>query len=513
MNKYKPLSIPSESSWDKKTWRYYTPIWFNSFVESLTNTIKWLPTIWKDRHWDDHYIFEILKKKLEFQRAYLVKHNRHIRIDIDNRDITICLNLIDKIQNSIYEEEYQQYIDDEIIFGESLINGFILNETLFKKSVNLLLQKYSTFYFDDFIIAILKRLTDLNINVSESTWEKWINILPTYNWCYNYVSAMKQAFLINKNANFIKVILKNKDLYNKYNPSYVIFDEKILAELDADEKQLFKELIIDSNSTIKIPAEKAPIVLELFSVDEILSLENIPRIRLFVYITSGDILKDFSQEEIQDIIIKKVQNNENVINISGYFLHHKDLKLSDDFVDNLFDAPSINNAPVAYQTFLLNTINNFTIDQIVKYNKYFNFQVLITKNDLSLKQIQEWRGKQLKDISTERFFTEEEIKECPEYFKPSNITLRTRLYVSKDTFKLLNKTWSQRQRYNDTLTAFISIINGLQLSDRTIKNLKYLQGKCSASNAMILKVINTWNKSGDKNLEVLNKFNKKFEDK
>ena len=43
MKKYRPLVITKTSTWSKKTWRYYTPIWFNQFIESLTNTIKWLP--------------------------------------------------------------------------------------------------------------------------------------------------------------------------------------------------------------------------------------------------------------------------------------------------------------------------------------------------------------------------------------------------------------------------------------------------------------------------------------
>lgn len=116
MKHYTPLPLPSDSAWGRKTWRRYTPIWFNGFVDSIKNLIDWLPVIWKDRHWDDHYIFEVLKRKLVLQRKYLVKHNRHMSVPELNRDITICLNLIERIQEEHYEMEYIDYTDTEFQF-------------------------------------------------------------------------------------------------------------------------------------------------------------------------------------------------------------------------------------------------------------------------------------------------------------------------------------------------------------------------------------------------------------
>ena len=37
-----------------------------SFIISIKNLIKWFPIIWKDRDWDDHYIWEIMKNKLRW---------------------------------------------------------------------------------------------------------------------------------------------------------------------------------------------------------------------------------------------------------------------------------------------------------------------------------------------------------------------------------------------------------------------------------------------------------------
>ena len=73
------------------------------------NFRTWKSVIWKDKHWDDYYIFEVLKHKLILQRKWLVNANRHTSISQTNRDITICLNLIERIQEEHYDMEYMDY--------------------------------------------------------------------------------------------------------------------------------------------------------------------------------------------------------------------------------------------------------------------------------------------------------------------------------------------------------------------------------------------------------------------
>ena len=43
---------------------------FRDFYRRVKNILRWLPTIWRDRDWDDSYITEILIKKLEFTRDF-----------------------------------------------------------------------------------------------------------------------------------------------------------------------------------------------------------------------------------------------------------------------------------------------------------------------------------------------------------------------------------------------------------------------------------------------------------
>jgi hypothetical protein len=143
MKKYSKLPIPKDSAWDKKTWRYYLPIWFNQFVDSMSNLIDWLPIIWHDRHWDDYYITKIIQRKIELQRAYLVKHNRHTEIDYDNFWMTTVLNLIEREHESFYELEKYDYCEINHIFSEPDKNGVrTINSESIKDNLDEYLSKY-----------------------------------------------------------------------------------------------------------------------------------------------------------------------------------------------------------------------------------------------------------------------------------------------------------------------------------------------------------------------------------
>lgn len=109
MKLYKPLSIPEDSAWERKTWRSYTPSWLLNFIDGIKNIFKWIPVLYKDKDWDWRYIYEIMEFKLLQQRNYLVTANRHMSIPEINRDITLCLNLIQRIKDEYYQSEYFDY--------------------------------------------------------------------------------------------------------------------------------------------------------------------------------------------------------------------------------------------------------------------------------------------------------------------------------------------------------------------------------------------------------------------
>lgn len=110
MKIYTKLPIPKDSAWSRCKWQRYIHWRIRQFFISLHNLIVWLPTIWKDRHWDDYYITKILQKKIELQRAYLVSANRHVNIDRDNFWMTVVLNLLERKHQQYYEMEKYKYV-------------------------------------------------------------------------------------------------------------------------------------------------------------------------------------------------------------------------------------------------------------------------------------------------------------------------------------------------------------------------------------------------------------------
>ena len=44
----------------------------NTKLKKIKNIIRWIPVLWKDRDWDDWYIYKILQKKIEYQRKEII---------------------------------------------------------------------------------------------------------------------------------------------------------------------------------------------------------------------------------------------------------------------------------------------------------------------------------------------------------------------------------------------------------------------------------------------------------
>jgi hypothetical protein len=88
------------------------------FFRNIHNIYRWFPIIWKDRDWDDHFIWEILKFKLTNQAKYIGHHNRHTSAKRDAQIMNTCVKLIDKIQNEYYNSEYIDYHNNRFHFDD-----------------------------------------------------------------------------------------------------------------------------------------------------------------------------------------------------------------------------------------------------------------------------------------------------------------------------------------------------------------------------------------------------------
>lgn len=82
--------------------------WYN-FKIGIRNLIKWFPIIWKDRDWDYHYIYDVLKFKLINQAKYIGNHNIHTAAKRDVEIMNTCVRLIQRCQDDYYDMEYMDY--------------------------------------------------------------------------------------------------------------------------------------------------------------------------------------------------------------------------------------------------------------------------------------------------------------------------------------------------------------------------------------------------------------------
>ena len=163
MKNYKKLTIPEDSVWNRKgisarIWRIL-PLGIRSFLTGCKNVIRWSPTIFKDRDWDHWHIYNILQKKIEFQRKELINANRHTDINRDNRDMTIVLNLIERVNEDYYGTEHLDYSKSKFRFEpiEGDDEYYTMEQDVISENYDEYIKKYPSS-----VRKVLKENPDLN---------------------------------------------------------------------------------------------------------------------------------------------------------------------------------------------------------------------------------------------------------------------------------------------------------------------------------------------------------------
>lgn len=144
MKQYRQLPVPNDSAWNRNKWLGYVPTWIKQFLQGLYNIIRWMPTIYRDRHWDHSFITDLLQKKLEFVREELVTANRFVGVEAVNKDITLALNLLERIKHSYYELEMYDYIKMSYDFVPADVTAeyYTMEQTILEDNLEEYLAKY-----------------------------------------------------------------------------------------------------------------------------------------------------------------------------------------------------------------------------------------------------------------------------------------------------------------------------------------------------------------------------------
>jgi hypothetical protein len=144
MKNYEKLIVPNDSAWSRDVLWQKLHWQIRYFLTGVKNIFRWMPTLYKDRDWDSWHIYTILQKKIEYQRQEIINANRHTDIDRDNRDMTIALNLLERVKDDYYGMEHVDYSETEFDFipVEGNSNLKEMKKTVLSENYDEFLKKY-----------------------------------------------------------------------------------------------------------------------------------------------------------------------------------------------------------------------------------------------------------------------------------------------------------------------------------------------------------------------------------
>jgi hypothetical protein len=97
----------------------YIRIPVRNFRTGISNLWRWLPIVWKDRDWDNHFLMEPiifkLKKHIEYQKLYSHVENAPEQI----RTMTECLELLEKVHDEWTHYEEHSHDEHKKKWGEA----------------------------------------------------------------------------------------------------------------------------------------------------------------------------------------------------------------------------------------------------------------------------------------------------------------------------------------------------------------------------------------------------------
>jgi hypothetical protein len=99
-------------------WRFEGRYYPKNFIKGVKNLWRWFPTVWKDRDWDQHYIYEMLAKKIEFQAKYIEDRDFHTEAKRDAERMRLVAKLIKLQQDEFYDSEQMDYHESKFWFED-----------------------------------------------------------------------------------------------------------------------------------------------------------------------------------------------------------------------------------------------------------------------------------------------------------------------------------------------------------------------------------------------------------
>lgn len=145
---------------EKLTWFNRLSIWWRfdgkyihrNFYYGVKNIFKWFKIVWKDRDYDDTFIFEVLKFKIENTANYTERRKWFVGWELEVSRMRTCIELIKRIQNDYYVVEYLDYVDSTHEFVESDLKDedgesmYEMKSEIISENFNEYFQKHKSTY-------------------------------------------------------------------------------------------------------------------------------------------------------------------------------------------------------------------------------------------------------------------------------------------------------------------------------------------------------------------------------
>jgi hypothetical protein len=182
--------------------RIYNLYWRNvgwrisNLVVIVKNLKRWFPVIVRDRDWDHHYIWEIVKTKLKHQSEYIAKNGNHLDAKYDASRMMTCVKLIEKLQNGLYDSEHMSFAETELNWLDAT------DKPGFKQlEIKEISERYDE-YFAKYKSSVRKVLKDDAFQNFKLTGELDKSLLATKVARYNEKKAQDLLFkIINRHIN------------------------------------------------------------------------------------------------------------------------------------------------------------------------------------------------------------------------------------------------------------------------------------------------------------------------
>jgi hypothetical protein len=129
-------------------WRFEGKYCHKEFARGVKNLWKWFPVIWKDRDYDGHYIYELIRVKLDNQAKYIGGRDRHTTAKRDAEKMRLVSRLIKLHQEDYYGMEYMDYHNTKYDFvsTDETKKWYRMEDTLLSENFDDYFKKYPRQY-------------------------------------------------------------------------------------------------------------------------------------------------------------------------------------------------------------------------------------------------------------------------------------------------------------------------------------------------------------------------------